>query len=473
MKNGCPTVKWLVLFLILACALIFNFIPQRAAGVRGKPYPKSPFAHKVSRDVVDKARAGLPTAQIPVIVQLNDKANLSFESDVAKKSGQLRATLRQFNARVVDLPAKAVDEMASRPDVDFISLDRQNISFGHITTTTGAEAARLASVPNSSGFDGTGIGIAVLDSGIDANHTSFLDRRGRSRVIVSHDFTGEGRVDDPFGHGTHVASIAAGNGRIANAQFTGIASNANLINLRVLNASGSGKVSSVLTALDWVLANRNTYNIRVVNMSLGAPAVDSYIYDPVCRAVRKLVDAGIVVVAAVGNNGINNGGKKIYGQVHSPGIEPSAITVGASNTFGTDERKDDGVATYSSRGPTRSSYLDSSGVRHYDHLIKPDLVAPGNKIIDASAANNYLVAHNPWLDAGVSKVDGRRMMYLNGSSVATPVVAGAAALLIQADPTLTPNMVKMLLMYTAQPLAGFNMLEQGSGEVNIEGAVRL
>ena len=147
-------------------------------------------------------------------------------------------------------------------------------------------------------------------SGIDANHTSFLDRRGRSRVIVSLDFTGEGRVDNPFGHGTHVASIAAGNGRIANAQFTGIASNANLINLRVLNSSGSGKVSSVLTALDWVLANRNSYNIRVVNMSLGAPAVDSYVYDPVCRAVRKLVDAGIVVVAAVGNNGLNQGGRR-------------------------------------------------------------------------------------------------------------------------------------------------------------------
>src|SRR6185369_16302844 len=154
-------------------------------------------------------------------------------------------------------------------------------------------------------------------------------------------------------------------------------------------------------------------------------------------------------------------------------IEPSAITVGASNTFGTDERKDDGVATYSSRGPTRSSYLDSSGVRHYDHLIKPDLVAPGNKIIDAASPNNYLLNHNPWLDAGVSRTDGRRMMYLNGSSVATPVVAGAAALLLQAEPGLTPNLVKMLLTYTAQPLAKFNMFEQGAGELNVEGAVRL
>src|SRR5689334_5713420 len=98
MKNGCPTVKCIILFLLLTSALIFNYIPQRAAGVRGKPYPKSPFAHKISSDVVDKARVVLPTTQIPVIVQLNDKANPSFESDVARKSGQLRQTLRQFNA---------------------------------------------------------------------------------------------------------------------------------------------------------------------------------------------------------------------------------------------------------------------------------------------------------------------------------------------------------------------------------------
>src|ERR1041385_3750414 len=188
MKYGCPTVKYMIFLLLLLSAVSFNFLPQRAAGVRGKPYPKSPFAHKVSRDVVDKARTVAPTAQIPVIVQLNDKANPSFESEVTRKSGQLKATLRQFNTRIVDLPAKVVDELAARPDVDFISLDRQNISFGHVSATTGADAARMANAPNSTGLDGSGISIAVLDSGIDANHTSFLDRRGRSRVIVSHDF---------------------------------------------------------------------------------------------------------------------------------------------------------------------------------------------------------------------------------------------------------------------------------------------
>src|SRR5204863_8310690 len=249
--------------------------------------------------------------------------------------------------------------------------------------------------------------------------------------------------------------------------------NANLINLRVLGATGLGTVSAVLAALDWVMSNHVTYNIRVVNMSLGAPAVDSYKNDPICRAVRRLVDAGIVVVAAAGNNGINKAGQKIYGQVHCPGNEPSAITVGAANTLGTDQRSDDGIASYSSRGPTRSFWTDTLSIKHFDNLIKPDLVAPGNKLIYAEAPNNYLVTHNPSLDAGVSPVDARRMMFMNGSSMATPVAAGAAAILFQANPALTPNLVKMLLMYTAQPLAGYNMLEQGAGEINIEGAVRL
>src|SRR5205085_9866939 len=115
-----------------------------------------------------------------------------------------------------------------------------------------------------------------------------------------------------------------------------------------LNSQGAGTTSAVLAALDWVMTNRAAYNIKVVNMSLGTPAVDSYKNDPVCKAVRRLVDAGVVVVAAAGNNGKNNVGQKLYGQIHSPGDEPSAITVGASNTFGTDGRSDDGVASYSS-----------------------------------------------------------------------------------------------------------------------------
>src|SRR5215213_9914168 len=134
---------------------------------------------------------------------------------------------------------------------------------------------------NGSPLDGTGVGIAILDSGIDTAHAAFLNRSNGVRVLYSEDFTGEGRTDDPYGHGTHVAALAAGNGRISNAQYVGIASNANIINLRVLNSEGIGTTAWVLRALDWVASNRATYNVRVVNMSLGMPAIDSYVNDPI------------------------------------------------------------------------------------------------------------------------------------------------------------------------------------------------
>src|SRR5205807_5983034 len=208
----------------------------------------------------------------------------------------------------------------------------------------------------------------------------------------------------------------------------------------------------LLNALNWILSpadstkavsssnplNKDKYNIRVVNMSLGAPALSSYKNDPICRASRALVDAGIVVVAAAGNNGKDAIGNKIYGQIHSPGNEPSVITVGAANTFATDSHADDGVATFSSRGPTRSYYTDANGVKHYDDLLKPDLIAPGNKLIfaeaDSNVGPNLLVTQNPQLDSGITDNNNRRLMYLSGTSMAAPIVSGVAALMLQINP---------------------------------------
>src|SRR4029079_4332125 len=215
------------------------------------------------------------------------------------------------------------------------------------------------------------------------------------------------------------------------------------------------------------------YNLRVVNLSLGMPAIDSYRNDPVCKAVRRMVDLGIVVVVAAGNDGRDAQGRKVYGGIHSPGNEPSAITVGATNTFGTDTRADDVVTTCGSRGPTRSFWTDAAGQVHHDNLIKPDLVAPGNKVIWAAAADNNLLLNHPELNANVSADKTRTMMTMNGTSMAAPLVAGAASLLLRHNPRLTPNLVKAILMYTAQPLAGHNAFEQGAGQLNIEGAVRL
>ena len=429
----------------------------------------------------EKFSAGLRASgdrRVGVVLQLKDKPSGGLNALLNRSGVHVRARLEALSAVAVELPASVLEELASFSEVEFISEDSAVASFGHLSATTGADAVRTQTKTTLLGgtttyaLDGTGVGIAVVDSGIDTNHASFLDKSNGVRVVKSVDFTGEGRTDDPYGHGTHVASIAAGNGRVSNAAYTGVAPNANVINLRVLNSQGAGTTTYLLRALDWVLTNRARYNIRVVNLSLGMPAVDSYRDDPACQAVRKVVDAGIVVVAAAGNNGKDASGNKVYGHIHSPGNEPSALTVGAANTFGTDARGDDTVATYSSRGPTRSYRTDAYGARHYDNLVKPELVAPGNKLIDVESPNNLLVTEHPELDAGVSPVESRRMMRLSGTSMATPAVAGAAALVLQANPKLTPNLVKMILMYTAQPLAGFNTFEQGAGQLNVLGAVQ-
>ncbi|HEY5838923.1 MAG TPA: S8 family serine peptidase, partial [Pyrinomonadaceae bacterium] len=352
MKYGSPTVQWVslsVLLLLLVTAVSFTFDRRTDA-------KQSDRAEKLSPDLKELARGSSKDERVSVIFQFKGNRGAGFDNAVLNSGGRVKLELKQLNARVMEIPARAVEALASRPDVGFVSLDRPNLPLGHVSLTSGADAARTVSGTNTTGLDGTGLGIAVLDSGIDTTHTAFLDRSNNLRVIVSRDFTGEGRTDDPFGHGTHVAAVAAGNGRVSNAEYLGIAPNANLINLRVLGATGTGTVSGILAALDWVLANRSTYNIRIVNASLGTPAIDSYQNDPICRAVRRLVDAGVVVIAAAGNNGRNGLGQKIYGQIHSPGNEPSAITVGAANTFGTNERSDDEIASFSSRGPTRSSW---------------------------------------------------------------------------------------------------------------------
>src|SRR5688500_10098972 len=349
---------------------------------------------KVSRDILKKVEDGKGAELIRVIIEPIGQAELALDTTLEYTGSNIRK-LNSLRTRIITVPAQAAVALASRSDVAYVSLNRDARPMGHVSSTTGADQVRATPNNTSSSLDGTGIGIAVLDSGIDTAHRSFLDRSNVLRVVHSEDFTGEGRTDDPYGHGTHVASLAAGNGRISNSQYVGIAPNANLINLRVLNSEGLGTTAQVLRALDWVATNRVTYNIRVVNMSLGMPAVDSYRNDPICRAVRRLVDSGVVVFAAAGNNGKDDDGNKLYGRIHSPGNEPSAITVGAANTFGTDERNDDGVTSYSSRGPTRSFTTDGDGVKHYDNIIKPDLVAPGNKLIDAEADNTYLVTHTP------------------------------------------------------------------------------
>ncbi|HEX8652666.1 MAG TPA: S8 family serine peptidase, partial [Pyrinomonadaceae bacterium] len=361
-----PAVKWIILSLLLVSICSDLGVKSRRTQAR------STSSRKISPELRKQLRQAQADTRVTAIIQSKVAwSSTTLDALLQSEGARITHQFKNLNARTVSLPVRAVEALAARSEVRYISPDRETQSFGHLSNTTGAEAIRiqtttlLLGITTTTVLDGSGIAIAVLDSGIDTDHKSFQNALGLSRVIVNRDFTGEGRTDDPYGHGTHVASTIAGNGQISNGAYVGIAPNANVLNLRVLNSQGTGTVSSLLSALDWVITNRAIHNIRVVNMSLGTLAVDSYVDDPLCQAVRRLVDAGIVVVAAAGNNGKDGSGHKVYGQIHSPGNEPSAITVGASNTFGTDERQDDGITTYSSRGPTRSFSTDGAGVRHY------------------------------------------------------------------------------------------------------------
>src|SRR5437660_10892328 len=298
-------VTWLT-FLSLAASLC---LPGIMVGERASAAPKeSKQGKKFSSDLDDKAHGPKRNDTVKVILQLDAAMSGGLNSLLNSNGVHLKKTFQNLGAHAVEMPASVVDALAAFDEVAYVSLDRATQSTGHLSATTGADAVRTTSATNVSRVDGSGIGIAVLDSGIYASHADFKDRGASGRVVYSQDFTGENRIDDPFGHGSHVASIAAGSGLVANGAYLGIAPNAKLINLRVLNSQGTGTVSTTLAALDWVMANKATYNIRVVNMSLGTPAVDSYKNDPICRAVRRLVNSGVVVVAAAGNNGKNAAG---------------------------------------------------------------------------------------------------------------------------------------------------------------------
>src|ERR1051325_2373368 len=455
----------LTLLIALSPALAFNDDAHAAT---------ANSSDKVSPVLRQLIQSGQGASRVHLIVQSNSASSLGLVGSLVQTvNGVLVSTLSALNLSIVDATVNSVDVLAADSSISYISLDTQVRSFGHLTSTTGAQQMRAQknALGLSYTLDGSGINIAVLDSGIDITHKSFASQPGK--IVFSKDFTGENRTDDPYGHGTFVAAVAAGSGTPTSGKYEGVAPAANLVNLRVLNSQGIGTVSGILKALDWVMNNRLLYNVRVVNMSLGTPAINSYKNDPICKAVRRLSDAGIVVVAAAGNNGKTLSGQKMYGGIHSPGNEPSAITVGASNTYGTDPRNEDSIATYSSRGPSRGFTVDAYGSRHYDNSIKPDLVAPGNKIVSAEAVNNVLVKTHPELETNNYPTTNMKVMFMSGTSVSAPVVAGTAALMLEANSNLTPNMVKMILMYTAQPLPGFNTFEQGAGQVNVAGSVAL
>ncbi|MDP9251624.1 MAG: S8 family serine peptidase, partial [Chloroflexota bacterium] len=231
--------------------------------------------------------------------------------------------------------------------------------------------------------------------------------------------------------------------------YTGVAPNANIVDVRVIDANGASNVSIILRGLQWVLANRTTYNIKVVNMSLGATPTGSYKSDLMATAAEILTFAGVNVVVSAGNSG------PLAGTITTPATDPYVISVGALDDNGTPLLADDLMATFSSRGRTL-----------FDNLAKPDLVAPGRKMISLRSPGSALDSLFP--DRQVTVLGSLSADYyrLSGTSMAAPVVSGTIALMYERNPTLSPQQVKRRLRSTVTPLAFGTTLDRGAGMVN-------
>jgi serine protease AprX len=393
---------------------------------------------------------------VDVIVQFRVKPTAAHYGFLAANGVKFKnkKALRYLNSVALRLSPNALAFLEAHPDIAYVSLDRRVQRAADV-----AAPAVLADIAAQQyGLNGSGIGVAVIDSGVSDHpdlHSS--SHPNKSRVVYSESFVaGDSSTADGYGHGTHVAGIIGGNGSASasgySRQYTGIAPGVNIINLRVLDANGGGSDSAVIAAIDRAIDLKNIYNIRVINLSLGRPVQESYTLDPICQAVEAAWNAGITVIVAAGNNGRTNYSvTQGYATINSPGNDPYVITVGAVSGHGTDTRTDDAIASFSSKGP---SFLD--------HIAKPDVVAPGNGIVSLLAAGSTLdanfpqskVAPNPVQSCNLLNVctitTGQAQYFaMSGTSMATPVVSGAAALLLQQNPNLTPDQIKARLMKTA------------------------
>lgn len=389
-----------------------------------------------------------PSATVDVIIQFAHLPTARHHAMVMRRGGSLKVRLDLVKGAAYTIQRRQLEPLANDSEVVYISPDRKVKGMLDLT----AAAVNAPTAWNSYGLTGTGIGIAIIDSGVTLTNDLKKLGAGSSRIVYSQDFTGLGVTTDSYGHGTHVAGIAAGDGKASSyasdfRTFRGMAPNAQIINLRVLDQNGEGTDSAVIAALQQAVALQSQYNIEVINLSLGQPVYESYTQDPLCQAVEAAWEAGIVVVVAAGNDGRDySQGTNGYGTINSPGNDPYVITVGAMKTMGTPQRTDDLIASYSSKGPTM-----------IDHFIKPDIVAPGNLVnSDLASTSATLFTQYPstqllisYYATGYTSAISPNYFTLNGTSMAAPVVSGAAALLIQQNPSITPDQVKARLMLTA------------------------
>ena len=426
--------------LVAAALVAVPFSPGPVSAARGP-------AH-LDQEVIRRLESTPPSELIPVIVQGGDAARV--EARVREGGGKVVGRSDLLGASAAELTPAQIRSLSTDPAVQRIDVDAD-------VTATALLADEAPSTGTPVVFDqtigatevwqagdtGQGVGVAVLDSGIDNQDPAAFGARVTARVDLvdpAHPAAG-----DPAGHGTHVAGIVA-----ANRSFPspGVAPDASLVSVRVLDEGGHGRVSRVIRGLEWVIAHKNQLGIRVVVMALGAPAVSSYHEDPLAAAAEMAWRSGLVVVVAAGNDG------PTARTITTPGFDPLVLTVGAADESGTSATRDDVIPSWSSEGPT------------LDGLAKPDVVAPGRKIVSARVPGSTIDLSMP------THVEGPLTFRLSGTSEATGVAAGAATLLVAQRPHLSPDEVKALLTRSASKLQGVSASAQGSGEIDAARAFR-
>lgn len=283
-------------------------------------------------------------------------------------------------------------------------------------------------------YTGKGITIASLDTGIAPIEDFTIPE---NRILAFTDFINHHTTPyDDNGHGTHTCGIALGNGYLSGGKYAGIAPQANLVAVKTLDHQGKGNASDVLAGMQWILDNKEKYNIKIANLSIGTENTDHN--DPLVIAAEALWDNGITVVTAAGNNG------PAPGSISSPGISKKIITVGSSDDHNQVTISGNHLQNFSGRGPTREC------------IIKPDVIAPGTNIMSCLS---------PQCKKG--EIMGSKYISISGTSMSTPMVSGAIALLLEKYPSLQPNDIKLMLKKSCHTL-NYPPNKQGWGLLDIE-----
>jgi len=386
-----------------------------------------------------------PGSVVQAIVQFNAPVTQAkAQSDAAHVHGRLIGNLPIIHGLALQLTAAQARSLAANPDVHAVSLNTtvtpQSLPYGHLPLQMaglGVSGAQLQTTYDQTlgvlplwkfGVTGTGVGVAVVDTGVDGSLPDFASKdHSSSRVVASAVANADATTaTDSYGHGTDVAGIIAGNGDNRGSgdplhgQYIGVAPNANLISVKVSDETGKATVLDVIYGLQFAVAHQSQFNIRVINLSLDSTTPQSYKTDPLDAAVESAWMHGIVVVAAAGNRGTASDAVQ-----YSPANDPYVITVGGVDENGSANPSGDTIASWSSQGTTQ------------DGLQKPDVYAPGAHIVSVLAPNSNFAS-----GCATCVVGNGQYIQTSGTSMAAPMISGLAADLLQIHPNWTPDQVK-------------------------------